>query len=74
MTARDEGRALLAAEAEPRVLAALDAAEAAGEATWQHDPFIPGVVGLVRPDNSALAVVYVAEADFELDGDVEAAL
>jgi hypothetical protein len=69
--ARDAARAVLTTEAEPTLLAALDAAEADGSARWVYDPQVAGVVGLVTPAGPALAVVYLASLDFEVAAALE---
>jgi hypothetical protein len=50
------------------VVKAADEKVASGEASWQLDPQVEGVVGLVlNGTNRALVVVYVKDQDFECD-------
>lgn len=46
-----------------------------GEGEWSWDPYVPNVIGLLRPGtNKAWIVVYVEDSDFECSDEMEARL
>lgn len=66
--APDAARAILSVEAEPGLLTDLDRAVAVG-ARWEYDSLFDDVVGLLDSRRTPLAVVYLADHDFEVDED-----
>lgn len=67
-TARAAAEAVLAEQADEALCAALSVLADAGLAAWVYDPEVANVVGLVLSGtNRAVAVVYLAEQDFEVD-------
>jgi hypothetical protein len=69
-TARDSAAEVLAWAADPFVLERADELVADGTAEWTFDPYVDGVVGLVKPGTRrAFIVVYLDDEDFELGED-----
>lgn len=65
----EQAKQFLRDEADPALVAAVEAKVESGEAHWRLDPHVDGVVGVVltADPNRALVVVYVRDRDFECD-------
>lgn len=60
-------QAIIALQAEPTVIGAISKLIEREVASWQADPEVYGVVGVIdRRDGEAYVVVYVEEGDFEV--------